>query len=222
MDLMKELPDNSVDLAIVDPQYGIGESGLKNNSRSNLLKATDYGVTEWDSAPPNPEYFESLRRVSKHQIIWGANHFGFMMPSPNWIVWDKKNGNNDFADGELAYCSIKGAVRIFPFRWSGMRQENMRHKEKRIHLTQKPKALYRWLMQKYWKPGWTLLDTHVGSANSLAVFEEFGATYWASELDKDYYNAGLINIAKHKSYFTTRSSEEINIAGGQKSIFDEL
>jgi site-specific DNA-methyltransferase (adenine-specific) len=113
MEGMKQYPDKYFDLAIVDPPYGIGESGKTNKSRSKLAKSKDYGNKDWDFDSPELPYFHELRRVSKNQIIWGANHFIHKIPysSPCWIVWDKVNGDNDFADCELAWTSFRGMIK---------------------------------------------------------------------------------------------------------------
>ncbi len=181
-------PDKFFKLAIVDVPYGIEEDGASNHSRNNLTEATKYTPKEWDKTPPNADYFAQLIRVSENQIIWGANHFISRIPydSSCWIVWDKLN-SGDFADCELAWTSFKTAVRKFQFRWNGMLQGNMKNKEQRLHPTQKPAALYRWLLKNYAKAGDNILDTHVGSASSLIVFEEMGFEYVGFELDADYY-----------------------------------
>ena len=172
---MKRYPDKYFDLAIVDPPYGIGESkknrnGIikivdKRNGRVSYVK-TQNEIKDWDNEPPNREYFVELKRVSKNQIIWGANHFIENVPSANsssWIVWDKCNGTSDFADCELAYTSFRGAVRQFRYMWSGMFQGKQSFKdghifegnlslhEKRIHKTHKPCILYDWLLHNYAK-----------------------------------------------------------------------
>ena len=154
IDGMVGFPDNFFDLAIVDPPYGIGEDGAKNHTRSCLADTTKFTPKKWDSETPGDEYFIELFRVSKHQIIWGGNYFLDNLGStPCMIVWDKDNGNNDFADCELAWTSFQTAVRKFTFRWQGMLQQNMKHKEVRIHPTQKPIPLYQWLLMNYAKPG---------------------------------------------------------------------
>ena len=152
MELMARYENNHFDLAIVDPPYGIGESSNDNKSRSKLGKSKDYGIKNWDNSAPNKEYFTELKRVSKNVIIWGANHFIENIPKANsscWIVWDKQNGDNDFADCELAYCSFNSAVRKISLRWHGMLQHDMKNKEVRIHPTQKPVKLYEWLLMNY-------------------------------------------------------------------------
>ena len=141
MELMARYPDKYFDLAIVDPPYGIGEDGAKNHSRGNAARPTMYTAKKWDSSAPPKEYFNELFRVSKNVIIWGANHFIENIPNQNsssWVVWDKQNGDNDFADCELAWTNHKKAVRKFEFKWAGMLQGDMKNKETRIHPTQKP------------------------------------------------------------------------------------
>ena len=187
---MKEFPDKYFDLAIVDPPYGIGENGDKNYTRAKLAKAKNYKAFSGnDIEPPSKEYFDELFRISKNQIIWGANHFISKIPydSSCWIVWDKDNGDNDFADCELAWTSFDSAVRKFKYRWKGMLQENMKNKEIRIHPTQKPVALYEWLLNRYAKPNDIILDTHVGSASSLIACHNTNHKFVGFELDEYYY-----------------------------------
>ncbi len=202
MEGMKQFPDNFFELAIVDPPYGIGENGSKNHSRGKRATAKNYKPFHGeDLKPPDDDYFRELIRVSKNQIIWGANHFISRVPldSPCWIVWDKDNGLNDFADCELAWTSFKTAVRKFKFRWNGMLQENMKNKEHRIHPTQKPVALYKWLLMNYAKPGDKILDTHVGSASSLIACYDMGFDYIGFEIDEEYYNLAQKRIAENKA-----------------------
>lgn len=199
---MAGFPDKHFDLAIVDPPYGIGENGEKNHTRSKLALSKNYRAFHgYDKNPPDAEYFEQLQRVSKNQIIWGANHFISLIPfdSPCWIVWDKENGMNDFADCELAWTSLKKSVRQFTFRWAGMLQGNMANKERRIHPTQKPVALYKWLLENYARLGDKILDTHVGSASSLIACRQLGFEYVGFEIDPGYYNAELKRLEAEKA-----------------------
>lgn len=198
MELMKRYPDNHFDLAIVDPPYGIGEDGLKNHSRDKATKAKKYTPKNWDKETANKEYFEELKRVSKNQIIWGANHFINKVPfaSSCWVVWDKDN-TGDFADAELAYTSFKTAVRIFKFRWNGMLQGDMKNKETRIHPTQKPVKLYEWLLMNYAKERDKILDTHLGSGSIAIACHNLDFELTACELDKDYYEASIKRIKNH-------------------------
>ena len=201
MDLMKEFPDKYYSLCIVDPPYGIGEDGLKNHSRGKLTESKKYTPKNWDKNSPDKQYFQELFGVSKNQIIWGANHFISKVPfdSSCWIVWNKENGGSDFAGCELAWTSFKSAVRKFDFKWQGMLQGDMKNKEERIHPTQKPVALYRWLLQNYAKKGDKTLDTHLGSMSSvIACYDEkFDIT--GAELDPDYFKAGMERVNKHTS-----------------------
>jgi len=202
MELMKEKPDNYYDLAIVDPPFGIGVSkgtwggGCK-------AKVTNYGKKEWDNQSPDKEYFNELIRVSKNQIIWGANHFISKIPfdSSCWIVWDKINGENNFADCEFAWTSFTTAVRKFTFRWNGMLQGDMKNKESRIHQTQKPVALYKWLISKYANGGDHILDTHVGSGSSRIAAYDAGLDFTGCELDYDYWLAQEDRFNNHKKQY---------------------
>ena len=201
MKLMARYPGNYFDLAIVDPPYGIGESSNDNKSRSKLGKSKDYGSKNWDDNAPNKEYFKQLKRVSKNVIIWGANHFIENITNANsscWIVWNKENGKNDFADCELAYCTFKSAVRKIDLRWHGMLQHDMKNKEVRIHPTQKPVKLYEWLLMNYAKKGDKILDTHLGSGSIAIACHNLGFDLTACELDKDYYNSAMKRIEQYK------------------------
>ena len=186
MEYMATVPDKYFDLAIVDPPYGINASKGTWGS-SNKGKVTDYGKKDWDKEIPSDEYFLGLQRVSKNQIIWGGNYFG-LKPSSCWLVWDKLN-SADFADCELAWTSFESAVRKFTYRWNGMLQQNMKDKEIRIHPTQKPVALYNWLLTNYAKKGQRILDTHLGSGSSAIAAHYFGVDFVGCELDKSYFDA---------------------------------
>ena len=139
---MKTIPDKFFDLCIADPPYGINMDGGKIGC-SVKGKCKEYTKKTWDKSAPQVEVFNEMLRISKKVIIWGANHFISKIPydSSCWIVWDKQNGENGFADCELAFRNFTTAVRKFQFRWAGMLQGNMKHKEERIHPTQKPIAL---------------------------------------------------------------------------------
>ncbi len=201
MDMMREFPDKHFDLAIVDPPYGIGEDGKSNHSRGKLATAQQYTPKAWDNSPPPAEYFAELRRVSRQQIIWGGNYFP-LAPTSCWVVWDKLNGETDFADCELAWASFKTAVRKFSFRWAGMLQGNMAEKEQRIHPTQKPVALYRWLLEKYAQPGQRILDSHLGSGSHAIACHYFGAHLTACEIDADYFAAASERIKRETAQTT--------------------
>ena len=189
LEYMKTLPDNCFDLCIADPPYGIGESRKKNNSRGKLAKAKSYTVKGWDDEALDVSFFNEILRVSKHAIIWGSNHFISKLPydSSCWIVWDKENGENDFADCELAWTNFKTAVRRFKFRWQGMLQGNMKNKEERIHPTQKPVALYSWLLKNYGKEGDKIFDPFFGSGSSRIAAYKMGFDFVGCEIDEEYF-----------------------------------
>jgi site-specific DNA-methyltransferase (adenine-specific) len=137
--------------------------------------------------------------VTKNQIIWGGNYFlNYLNATECFIVWDKCRRGLNFADCELAWTSIKQPCRIYTFRWNGMLQGNMKEKEDRFHPTQKPVALYEWLLTKYAKPGDKILDTHVGSASSLIACENMGFQYVGFEIDKEYYDLGVERLEKNR------------------------
>ena len=197
---IKQYPDKYFDLAIVDVPYGIGEDGFKNHSRNQLAQATKYTPKNWDRKAPDKEYFDELMRVSKNQIVWGANHFISKLPydSSCWIVWDKDN-SGDFADCELAWTSLNTAVRKFKWRWNGMLQQNMKDKEVRIHPTQKPIALYEWIFQNYASEGNLILDTHLGSGSSRIAAEKNKLNFVGCEIDKEYFDAQEKRFKEFKS-----------------------
>jgi site-specific DNA-methyltransferase (adenine-specific) len=188
MEYMKTLPDKAFELAIVDPPYGGNDAiGMKDNSmfKSQAAKRTDY--KQFINAEPPKEYWEQLFRVSKHQIVWGCNFYTKVNLSGGRIVWDKKG--TAFGRAEEAYCSMTKSVNIFEYVWNGMLQENMRDKETRIHPTQKPVALYEWLLTHYAKPGDHILDTHLGSGSSRIAAYNLGFDFVGCEIDEDYFKA---------------------------------
>jgi len=198
MDFMARYPDKHFELAIVDPPYGIGEDGKSNHSRGKLAISKQYTPKRWDSKAPNDKYFDMLFGKSKNQIIWGANHF-LAKTSSCWIVWDKDNGENDFADCELAWTSFKTATRKFTFRWAGMLQQDMKNKEYRIHPTQKPVALYKWLLHNYANPGDKILDTHLGSGSSRIAAWDMGFDFYGCELDREYFDASVERFERFRA-----------------------
>lgn len=192
MTAMATMRDNEFDLAIVDPPYGNNDAiGIK-NGESHSAKRKDYAVFE--NVAPRQSYFDELKRVSKIQIIWGGNFFGL---KGGYICWNKHG--TVFGEAELAYCSAINSVKIFDFAWNGMIQGNMKNKEIRIHPTQKPVALYRWLLKNYAKEGDTILDTHGGSCSlAIACWDmKHDATIY--EIDEEYYEAAVKRFKRHKS-----------------------
>lgn len=156
-------------------------------------------------------FFDALIRISKNQIIWGANHFISRLPydSPAWIVWDKINGENPFADCELAWTSHTTAVRKFEFKWHGMLQGDMKNKEIRLHPTQKPVALYKWLLTNYAKPGQKIFDPMMGSQSSRIAAWDMGFDYWGCEMDADYFRDGEARFKAHTAKPTLFAPQEM-------------
>ena len=204
MEIMKQYPDKYFDLAIVDPPYGIDINNQSQGKGGGVARKIDYTKKNQDKSAPEIIYFNELRRVSKNQIVWGANHFISRLPfdSSCWIVWDKDNGETDFADCELAWTSFKTAVRRFKWTWAGMRQQNMKNKEERIHPTQKPIALYEWILQNYASEGNLILDTHFGSGSiALAIYkvnrlDKMNLHLTACEIDKEYIDKAIKRISE--------------------------
>lgn len=190
MEGMKEIPDKYFDLAIVDPPYGIGAGKEKPH---NGWK--DYGIKQWDKNSPDELYFNELFRVSKNQIIWGANHFISKIPFDFscFLIWDKGQRDFSLADGEMAWSSFKTSARFFNYARAKALQEG------KIHPTQKPVALYKWLLTNYAKAGDKILDTHVGSASSLIACYDLGFESLGFELDEDYYRMATERLEKHKA-----------------------
>lgn len=202
IELMREMEKRGiiVDWLITDPPYGIGEDGKKNHSRGKLAKAKEYSIKDWDKERISKEYFDLMRKVSKNQIIFGGNYYtDFLPPSPCWIIWDKLNGDNDFADCEMAWCSLNKSVRKFSYRWAGMLQGDMKNKEIRIHPTQKPLPLLTWILNKYTKDGDLILDPFMGSFTTAVACHKTHRRYIGAELDKEYYNKGQERLNKVKS-----------------------
>jgi len=187
-------PDKFFDLAIVDPPYGINI----HEKQKGFSGKRNYHVASFDVSIPEKKYWEQLFRVSKNQIIWGANYFlAELGPTKCMLFWDKHNSNIEkFADGEFAWTSFDRPSRLIKAPWLRWWQPDMKNKELRIHPTQKPVALYRWLLENYAKPGQLILDTHVGSASSLIACESMGFDYVGFEIDPDYYAAAKNRMSK--------------------------
>ena len=192
MELMARYPDNYFDLAIVDPPYGIGASEMTMGSGKN--KNYKKGKN-WDNETPSQKYFNELFRVSKNQIIWGGNYFPLPL-TKSWIFWDKGiYWDCDFADGELAWTSFKSVLRIAQIRYKGfLGADNVR-----IHPTQKPVALYKWILDKYAKQGDKILDTHLGSGSIAIACHDYGFDLTACELDTEYYEAAIKRLKLHQA-----------------------
>jgi site-specific DNA-methyltransferase (adenine-specific) len=202
IDLLATLPDKSISLAIVDPPYGIGASkdsrfGVKHKNSATIQK--NYEKKEWDFTPPPQKYFDELFRVSKNQIIWGVNYFFDNRLLGGRVVWNKcvPEGYSK-SKCELAFKSFGIGVDYVELAWHGMIQHDMKNKENRIHPTQKPVALYKWLLTHYAKEGDTILDTHLGSMSSAIACYDLDFDLLGCELDKDYFDAGVKRFETHK------------------------
>ena len=209
---LKAMADKQFDLAIVDPPYGIGasaDSRVGGSYTVNLggvkkkVAAKAYTPKDWDFSKPTIEYWNELRRVSKNQIVWGGNYFASNLEdTPCWLVWNKRNGENNNADCELAWTSFKTAVRMFDWKWNGMLQQNMKNKEDRIHPTQKPVALYKWILENYAEKGSKILDTHLGSGSIAIACWDMGYDLTAYEVDKEYFDNACKRLETHKAQLT--------------------
>ena len=235
MEYMRSLPDKAFDLAIVDPPYGInapdmnmgsnksrsgdGYPGISTaeklrkgrlNSGGGKLKnrALNTLNCSWDSSRPSKEYFEEVFRVSKNWVIWGGNYFSDMLPPCRGVVvWDKRQPWENFSQVEIAYTSFdKPAALVSVSNTGGA------NAERKIHPTQKPVALYRWIFQKYAKPGDKILDTHLGSGSSRIAAYDAGLDFVGCEIDKDYYEAQEKRFEAHtaqQSLFVGLEQEEL-------------
>ena len=212
MEGMKQFPDKYFELAIVDPPYGLGfdkekpsmSAGLRKDGTRRRMetwnnpKEKGYAAKEWDKKRPDKEYFDMLINISKKQIIWGGNYFtDYLPPSGGWIVWDKGVPDGmSLSQAELAWTNCLNSVRIARFLWAGYKKCE---KADRFHPTQKPVALYKWLLKNYAKPGDKILDTHVGSGSSLIACYDMGFDYIGFEIDKEYYEAACKRIAEEQA-----------------------
>jgi len=197
MELMARYEDNHFDLAIVDPPYGIG---VTKNKRLNNISNKD-----WDNEIPKKEYFNELKRVSKQQIIWGGNYFIEHLSNTRcFINWDKLNHSDTYADCEMAWTSFDKNAKIFKYMWDGNRYgfigaiKGVGKKSIRMHPTQKPIALYEWLLMNYAKEGDKILDTHLGSGSIAIACHNLKYDLTACELDKEYFDAAMKRIKRHQ------------------------
>jgi site-specific DNA-methyltransferase (adenine-specific) len=215
IEFMKNIPYKNYDLSIVDPPYGINLKGK--NPIKNKNDTKDFN-TKWDNAIPDKEYFIELKRISTSQIIWGGNYFldylGFCKAP---IIWDKLNGKSMYADGEMAWTSgdLPRNLKIFRHQWCGAFKDSERGNIN-IHPTQKPVALYKWLLKNYAKPGQTIFDSHVGSGSIRIACHDMGFDFEGCEIDQDYWQAQEDRYKNHISQQSLFDTEEI-----QKSVYEE-
>ena len=204
MKLMSRYADKHFDLGIVDPPYGLSISSKKKLCSTNKK---EYQIKNWDDNVPNIEYFNELRRVTKNQIIWGANYFDGVGLYGGAIIWNKlgtqigkRNPLPDLSDCEIAFCSMRNNVKMFSYTQIGNVYGNeykIDWKQNRIHPTQKPVALYKWLLENYANAGDKILDTHLGSGSIAIACHDYGFDLTACELDTEYYEAALKRYNNH-------------------------
>jgi site-specific DNA-methyltransferase (adenine-specific) len=209
LDFLKKCPDNYFSLVLTDPPYGIGVN-KKTVIFDGTVQGKGFGARrsnwqkkDWDDAIPQKEIFDEIFRVSKNQIIWGGNYFaGYLHNSSCWIVWDKDNGTNDFADCELAYTNFSSAVRKYLYRWNGCLQGNIKEKEIRIHPTQKPLPLFQWCLGKYSKEGDLILDCFSGSGTTAVACHNLKRRFICIEKDPEYWAASVKRLEDHQRQLT--------------------
>ena len=192
---MADVPDKYYELAIVDPPYKNTFIISANGKAAKVKK--DYNLDSLNFKAPDINYFLELKRISKHQIIWGVNYFNYYLGAGR-IVWDKDN-TGVYSDCELAYHSFSDVTRKTEYRWNGMLQGDMKHKQKRIHPTEKPIALYKWPLTNYAKKGDKILDTHGGSMSIAIACYDLGFDLDLCEMDKDYFRDGKARFEAHRT-----------------------
>jgi site-specific DNA-methyltransferase (adenine-specific) len=192
---MARYPDNYFELAIVDPPYGIGIDGQKKSINKNPKhNRKEHTRKNWDNAIPTEEYFNELKRVSKNQIIWGANYFTeYLKATKAWIFWYKGQRDLTMSDGEMAWTSFETVTRQFELNRASLIAQNT------FHPTEKPYKLYKWILDKYAKKGDKILDTHLGSGSIAIACHDYGFDLTACELDKEYFDKAMTRINNHKA-----------------------
>lgn len=201
LDLMRSLPDQAFDIAIVDPPYAVGASDGsfgRGGSKSKIpALRTEMKHYANSSTVPGKEYFDHLFRVSKQQIIWGANYYPEFLKHSGWVVWDKIKSDGLLSEAELAFQSFDKVVKIFRHEWEGFRKGAGSFEptlSRTIHPNQKPVRLYEWLLTTYAKSGQSILDTHLGSGSSAVAANALGFTIVGCELDSIYYELACQRI----------------------------
>ena len=192
-DMLQILPTLPMfDAIVTDPPYGIGESAAKVASRGKLAAPKDYGDFDWDKEPASPEQIELIRARSRSQIIFGGNYF-LLGPTSCWLVWDKQNGDNDFADCELAWTNLPKAVRRIYWRWNGM---SRRGDDIREHPTQKPEGVMKWCVEQLPDDAQTILDPFMGSGTTGVACAKLGRKFIGIEIEPKYFDIACDRIRK--------------------------
>lgn len=173
-----------VDAIVTDPPYGINENDRKIASRGKLAAPIDYGKVEWDAQPASADHMAMIRAISTHQVIFGGNYFEGLAPTSCWLIWDKQNGDNDFADCEMAWTNLPKAVRRIYWRWNGMIRKGH---DVRQHPTQKPVGVMEWCIGHLPKTAHTILDPFMGSGTTGVACQKLGRAFIGIEKDWDYF-----------------------------------
>ena len=197
IEFMKGLPDNYFQLSCVDPPYGIGAG--KKSFQSGTRKSYTHTDKDWDASTPPDEYWNELFRISKNQIVWGANYYANKLPiSRGWVYWHKMVLTDNYSQGELAWTSFDCVMKFVEYKYqgnylgfrNGITTQSSTKEETRIHPTQKPIALYEWLLTNYAKEGDKIFDSHLGSQSSRIAASKMGFEFVGCELDADYFQQG--------------------------------
>ena len=192
---MKDMRDNQFDLSLVDPPYGIGNWCPSNISKSGKKSSKS---VDWNDSIPNKEYFDEIKRVSKEQIIWGANYYNCFNKIGGALIWHKGNINPVFSQCEIASLSFGKKVDYVKINWqAGFYREKKEGKQ--IHPCQKPVQLYKWLLQNYAKEGDKILDTHGGSMSIALACWDLGFDLDLWEIDKEYFDDGKLRLERHQA-----------------------
>ena len=201
-DVERLMNGQKADAFVTDPPYGIKIGSQSQGKGGGVAKKIDYGKNEWDNEIPKQAILEGMK-ICEVSVLWGANYYtDILSPSSCWLVWDKDNGDTDFADVEMAWTNIPKSSRLFKYTWAGMRQEDMKNKEKRVHPTQKPVGLNVWAMEKL-NLGNAILDLFLGSGSTLIAAQKTGRKCYGMELDPKYCDV----IVKRWEDFTGKKAE---------------
>ncbi len=220
LNVMRDWPDGCVDLVLTDPPYGIGvDSTMHKQSDTQYGKAAApkraYPKTDWDSKPMTPRQRDECIRLGHNQLFFGGNYFE-LPPSSCWIVWDKDNGNNNFADCELIWGSFDSAVRLVKYTWNGMIQENMGNKEARYHPTQKPLGVMKWILERYSQPSDLIFDPFCGSGTTCVAAKMLGRNYIGIDISEEYCQIARDRIKAVETGVPVKEQRK-----GQRGLFEK-
>lgn len=216
LEVMKDWPDNCVDLVLTDPPYGM-YGGAKSIGGSNLAQVKEYPPIEWDFEPFDIRQFQACQWISKNQIVFGFNHFSDIFPPTSCvIVWDKVNGENNFADCELAWTSFDTAVRLVRWKWQGMLQEAGHQRDYRQHPTQKPLGVMKWILERYSQPNDLVLDPFCGSGTTCVAAKMLGRRYIGIDISEKYCEIARMRLEAVDTGVPVKEQKQ-----GQGALFKE-